>query len=773
MNWSLTRTIARPAVCDIRAVAIWVVLIVAGVGCFASPVWPQNFRETGVKDSLFLGTQADHWLDRDGVLGIDAVAAPDNDRFVKADGKVANYGTRPTLTSALWLRVRIPALAARSLPQWTISLNEPRARQVSLYVKSGDQWRALAWQALRPAAVDQAVMRYPVFVVPGDLISGRVIYLRIESPSSLRGILWLHPEASFFNAYSHEALLFGALFGMLLALFVYIAVFGMIMRDPALISLAVFMLAYVGYAVSDRGFLDTAILPDATLLARMLSFPGTFVIHGARLAFSLYYLRVPQHYPRIALALWGLVGLMALGALRAIWEVAVDEVYWARRVLPYAGILVTAVTAALLLVMLRREWRRVLAFVLCWLPALAAGTIRAVFDAYPGIDAHPLVLNGTYLLIGLSLLMFSIFASLDLQYRERRLRSSVQISEARFRSFADSASDSFWETDADGTVVHRIGPASEALGLRLGVGMLDTLKQGGGQDAIGTALKERHAFRSMVVDIADAAGRTRHIGLSGAPVFHPGGGFIGFRGIATDLTEDIARRNRDLQQQKMAAIGQLAGGIAHEINNLLHPILNLSRRVAAQFASGDEKRKQLDIVVDAGVRASEIVAGILAYVRPDIGDGSRMPFPDAVRRASDAIRPIIGESIRYKVEIDTEDGPFVAAGEVLQVLSNLVANAVYATGGAGAITVSFAVSGDDDKPYRLVVADDGSGMDDVTRERALEPFFTTKEPGRGTGLGLSIVYGLVRNWRGTIEIESRPGYGTHIIIRLPRGEAAS
>ncbi|MGD9767801.1 MAG: 7TM-DISM domain-containing protein, partial [Pseudolabrys sp.] len=204
MNWSLTRTIARPAVCDIRAVAIWVVLIVAGVGCFASPVWPQNFRETGVRDSLFLGTQADHWLDRDGVLGIDAVAAPDNDRFVKADGKVANYGTRPTLTSALWLRVRIPALAARSLPQWAISLNEPRARQVSLYVKSGDQWQTLAWQALRPAAVDQAVMRYPVFVVPGDLISGRVIYLRIESPSSLRGILWLHPEASFFNAYSHE-----------------------------------------------------------------------------------------------------------------------------------------------------------------------------------------------------------------------------------------------------------------------------------------------------------------------------------------------------------------------------------------------------------------------------------------------------------------------------------------------------------------------------------------------------------------------------------------
>ncbi len=773
MDWSLIRTIARPAAWDIKTVAIWVALIVAAVGCSASPVWPQAAQYGEIKNGIFLGTQADHWLDRDGGLGIGAVAAPDHDLFVKADGKVANYGTRTTLTSALWLRVRIPKLDARSLPRWMISLNEPRARRASLYVKSGDEWQTLTWQALRPAAIDQAVMRYPVFALPADLISGQVVYLRIESPSSLRGILWLHPEASFFNDYSHEALLFGALFGMLLALFVYIAVFGLIMRDPALISLAVFILAYVGYVASDRGFLDTVILPDATMLARMLSFPGTFVIHSTRLAFSLYYLRVPQHYPRIAWALWGLVGLMALGALRAIWEVTVDEVYWARSILPYASILVTAVTVALLVLMLRREWRRVLAFGLCWLPALAAGTIRAAFDAYPGIDAHPLVLNLTYLLIALSLLMFSIFASLDLQYRERRLRSSVQISESRFRSFADSASDSFWETDTNGIIVHRIGPASEALGLRFGVGLIDILERGAGRDAVGAALKGQHAFRSMVIDMTDAMGQPRHIGLSGTPVFHPDGRFIGFRGIATDLTEDIERRNRDLQQQKMAAIGQLAGGIAHEINNLLHPILNLSRRVAAQFASSDEKRKQLDIVVDASVRASEIVAGILTYVRPDIGDGSRMPFADAVRRAADAIRPIVSQSIRYTVQIDAEGGPSVAAGEVLQALSNLVANAVYATGGTGAIAVSLSASGDDDAIYTLVVADDGGGMDEITRQRALEPFFTTKEPGRGTGLGLSIVYGLVRSWRATIEIESRLGHGTRIIIRLSGTEVAS
>src|SRR6185369_1038782 len=224
---------------------------------------------------------------------------------------------------------------------------------------------------------------------------------------------------------------------------------------------------------------------------------------------------------------------------------------------------------------------------------------------------------------------------------------------------------------------------------------------------------------------------------------------LGFRGIASDVTELRNRREREAQQQKMAAVGQLAGGIAHEINNLLHPIINLSRRVAGDFSSKDERRRYLDIVIDAGVRAGEIVAGVLATVRPDVGETVTVPLSEAVRRAAESIRPVVPDSVRFEVAIASEGGPPVKSGEMLQVLTNLVANAIYATGGSGQITVTLAEAAG---ARELAVSDDGQGMDAETRQRALEPFFTTKDVGQGTGLGLSIVYSIVRGWGGSIDI---------------------
>jgi signal transduction histidine kinase len=225
----------------------------------------------------------------------------------------------------------------------------------------------------------------------------------------------------------------------------------------------------------------------------------------------------------------------------------------------------------------------------------------------------------------------------------------------------------------------------------------------------------------------------------------------------------------------MAAVGQLAGGIAHEINNLLHPIINLSRRVASELSSKDERRRHLDIVIDAGMRAGEIVASVLTTVRPSMGDGDVLALSEAVRRAVDAIRPVIPDAARFDLSISAEGGPRIRAGEVLQVLTNLVANAIYATGGSGHIGVTLALdlAGGMGPRHVLTVSDDGQGMDAETRRRALEPFFTTKEIGQGTGLGLSIVYGLVRGWGGLIDIESEPGRGTRIIISVPDVESRS
>ncbi len=256
-----------------------------------------------------------------------------------------------------------------------------------------------------------------------------------------------------------------------------------------------------------------------------------------------------------------------------------------------------------------------------------------------------------------------------------------------------------------------------------------------------------------------ADGGTRYIARSGAPL-------LGYRGIATDATEERSRQECEVRQQRMAAVGQLAGSMAHEINNLLHPIINLSRRVAGEFPTKDERRRYLDIVIDAGVRAGEIVAGVLTTVRPGSPDTAVVPLDEAVRRAAEAIRPLVPDAVQFELAIVAPGGRPVGTGEALQVVTNLVGNAIYATGGAGRIGVTLEKCADD---HLLVVSDDGQGMDAETRQRALEPFFTTKEVGQGTGLGLSIVYGIVRGWGGAIDIESEPGRGSRIVIRVPAG----
>jgi PAS domain S-box-containing protein len=400
--------------------------------------------------------------------------------------------------------------------------------------------------------------------------------------------------------------------------------------------------------------------------------------------------------------------------------------------------------------------------------------LHVLADAFPALGTSPWAVNATYVGMGTSLVLFAILVSLDLQARERRLRAAVQASEARFRSFAGSASDSFWETDRAGRLTYRVGPASETVGMVAGVRLSDALagvvSPGTSADAGVQAALERHApFRAVTVPVTGSNGHVRHIALSGTPVVNADGAFAGFRGIVSDVTAETERREREAQQQKMVAVGQLASGIAHEINNMLHPIINLTRRVASSLPSKDEQRRYLDIVADAGVRAGEIVAGLLATARPSADEKLLVDLSEGTRRAAEAIRPIIPDSVRFEVAIAAAGGPRVQAGEVFQVLSNLIANAIYATGGAGSIVVRFRLGAAAEKPGACVLAveDDGPGMDAETRQRALEPFFTTKGPGQGTGLGLAIVYGIVRGWGGSIELESESGRGTRVVIRWP------
>jgi signal transduction histidine kinase len=222
------------------------------------------------------------------------------------------------------------------------------------------------------------------------------------------------------------------------------------------------------------------------------------------------------------------------------------------------------------------------------------------------------------------------------------------------------------------------------------------------------------------------------------------------------------------QAQKMEAIGRLSSGLAHDLRNYLAVIVNYATFVREQLPH--DGRADVDALLETAGRVGDLVDRLVAFGRPqETVTPQIVDVGEVVRGVREVVGTLLPEGHSLSMSIDTGLDPvYIDRDELERVIVNLVLNARDAMQGAGALTI--AVRPD---PIGVVldVADGGVGMDEATRARALEPFFTTKA-GMGTGLGLAIVYGIVSRAGGTIEIESAPGEGTCVTVRLPRAAAA-
>jgi len=243
-------------------------------------------------------------------------------------------------------------------------------------------------------------------------------------------------------------------------------------------------------------------------------------------------------------------------------------------------------------------------------------------------------------------------------------------------------------------------------------------------------------------------------------------------GTIRDVTEARAAEERQselerqlLHSQKLEALGTLAGGIAHDLNNTLMPILALSELLMRKMPQGSGEREDLETVVQASRHGRDLVRRILAFSRHQQVAKARVDLAAICRQALQMLRPTIPAMVLISEEI--EDVPLILAdpGQMQQVVVNLVTNATQAIADRmGTITLSLSQSG---KFICLRVADTGCGIDAETKGRIFEPFFTTKNVGEGTGLGLSVVHGIVTNHGGLIEVDSQLGKGTEFTILLP------
>jgi PAS domain S-box-containing protein len=253
--------------------------------------------------------------------------------------------------------------------------------------------------------------------------------------------------------------------------------------------------------------------------------------------------------------------------------------------------------------------------------------------------------------------------------------------------------------------------------------------------------------------------------------------------ISTRKTAEAEQRRLEeqlRQSQKLEAVGQLAGGIAHDFNNILGMIITLAELAREQGAASPTLRADIEEILAAAGRGRDLVQRILRFSRRQHLSMRPLDIPEVIREIAALLRSTLPANVTIQVNVDARI-PRVMGDLVSlhQVVMNLATNAADAMPHGGTMQIELAPFYARDSfvrahpelreggYVRLDVRDAGTGMDQVTRDRAFEPFFTTKPPGSGTGLGLAMVHGILRDHGGTVLLESSPGQGTTVTCLLP------
>jgi PAS domain S-box-containing protein len=377
----------------------------------------------------------------------------------------------------------------------------------------------------------------------------------------------------------------------------------------------------------------------------------------------------------------------------------------------------------------------------------------------------------------------------DLRRTEEQLRERELV----YRSLVDSTRAVLWRADPATFRFTFVSPSAAAL---LGYPAarwvddpnfwIDHLHPDDRDEAIATCQRETAKGRDHLMEyrMLHAEGRAVWVQDSGSVVLE-GGKPVSLVGAMIDISNRKQLEEQLLQSQRIEAVGRLTGGIAHDFNNLVGVISGYAELLLDETAAGDPKRTALVEIRQAAARAAVLTRQMLAFSRRQVLNPRQVDLNRLVHDFERMIRRVIGEDVELETRL--ADGLWRVRADpvqVEQVLLNLAVNARDAMPGGGLLEIETSNVDLDDtfirvRPgavpgsfVRLVVRDNGAGMEAAILSHVFEPFFSTKEPGKGSGLGLSTVYGIVKQSGGYIEAASRPGEGAEFTIYLPRENVA-
>jgi len=370
--------------------------------------------------------------------------------------------------------------------------------------------------------------------------------------------------------------------------------------------------------------------------------------------------------------------------------------------------------------------------------------------------------------------------------------SQNEFERLRFAAIIESSDDGIVSKDLDGTV-RSWNPGAERI---FGYGADEMV----GQPIFKLIPPElRDEEHSLLARIAQGEhishyetervrkdGRRIRISLTLSPLRDRTGRLIGASVIKRDVTAQRVIEHQLQQAQRMEAVGRLAGGIAHDFNNLLTIIGGLAGLTANRLGEGTRERRDLEQVVKAAERASDLTLQLLTFSRRQIAEIENVDLNLVVSGLESLLRRLLGENITLHTSLARDAGHVRSnRAQLEQIVMNLAVNARDAMPEGGTITIqteNVTVNGHftaeqlqlGPGSYVVIsVSDTGQGMDPVTQANIFEPFFTTKSPGQGTGLGLATVYSIVQQAGGAIYVYSEPGRGSVFKVYFPRMDAVS
>ena len=374
---------------------------------------------------------------------------------------------------------------------------------------------------------------------------------------------------------------------------------------------------------------------------------------------------------------------------------------------------------------------------------------------------------------------------------QKRAVETLRAAEERMRFALQNADVGIWDLDLATGVTRWSEILESQFGLRPGT-------FGGTFEAFVALVHpdDRESVRAVVAEAirsgADFSYSHRAIWPDGAMRWLSGAGRILLGengkpmrgvGIYQDVTERHTREAQYQQGQKMEAVGRLASGVAHDFNNLLTVIIGFTELVASDVEIASQHSTDLGEIMKAAQRAAGLTTQLLAFSRQQVLHATPLDVNGVITDMMGMLIRLIGEHVQVALTLSPRLSPALAdRGQLEQVVMNLIVNARDAMPVGGTISIATSEVKLDQSSFQemeivpgsyvmLAVTDTGSGMTKETQRRLFEPFFTTKESGKGTGLGLSTTYGIVKQSKGYIWVDSELGRGTTFKVYLPRATA--